>query len=191
MKSITLHTISIHLELSILAIRFSKFSHKTSQKLHDFSILWEKIFQVDNAMIRSSPLLHTANQKETKVFQGQYRNRLLLCNKKLNDLQQKSNLFAGITFRCCYTLEFAFNKYVDNIPLRKRNYEVNPEGENSAFIFTVCVKSVSCYHFKLACVILHMAVKEFFRNPLLKWKNRPFKFGKSVSTNLKIGAVYC
>ena len=35
-------------------------------------------------------------------------------------------------------------------------------GENSSFIFTVCVKSVSLYHFKLACIVLHMAIKEFF-----------------------------
>ena len=35
--------------------------------------------------------------------------------------------------------------------------------ENSSFIFTVCVKSVPLYHFKLACVVLQMAVKEFFK----------------------------
>ena len=34
--------------------------------------------------------------------------------------------------------------------------------ENSSFIFTVCVRSVPPYHFKLAFVILQMAVKEFF-----------------------------
>ena len=28
--------------------------------------------------------------------------------------------------------------------------------------FTVCVKSVPLYYFKLAYVVLHMAVKEFF-----------------------------
>ena len=28
--------------------------------------------------------------------------------------------------------------------------------------FLVCIKSVPCYHFKLAYVILQMAVKEFF-----------------------------
>ena len=35
-------------------------------------------------------------------------------------------------------------------------------GENSSFIFTICVKSVPRYHFKFAYVILQMAVKEFF-----------------------------
>ena len=40
--------------------------------------------------------------------------------------------------------------------------EANPADENSSFIFIVCVKSVPLYHFKLAYVILHMAVKEFF-----------------------------
>ena len=37
-------------------------------------------------------------------------------------------------------------------------------GENSSFIFTVCVKSGTLYPFKLACVVLHMAVKEFFKS---------------------------
>ena len=34
--------------------------------------------------------------------------------------------------------------------------------ENSSFNFTVFVKSVPLYQFKLAYVVLHMAVKEFF-----------------------------
>ena len=33
-------------------------------------------------------------------------------------------------------------------------------GENSSFIFAVGVRSVPSYHFKLAYVILYMAVKE-------------------------------
>ena len=40
--------------------------------------------------------------------------------------------------------------------------EADRAGENSSFIFTVCIKSVPFYHFKLACVLLHMAVKKFF-----------------------------
>ena len=43
----------------------------------------------------------------------------------------------------------------------KRTCQANQEGESSSFIFTVCVKSVPHYHFKLAYVILQMAVKEF------------------------------
>ena len=39
---------------------------------------------------------------------------------------------------------------------------VNQAAEKSSFILTVCVKSVPRYHFKLACVILQMAVKELF-----------------------------
>ena len=35
---------------------------------------------------------------------------------------------------------------------------------HSLFIFTVCVKSVPRYHFKLAYVVLQIAVKEFFEN---------------------------
>ena len=41
--------------------------------------------------------------------------------------------------------------------------EANPAGENSLFIFSVCVKSVQFYHSKLAYVVLNMAVKEFFK----------------------------
>ena len=41
--------------------------------------------------------------------------------------------------------------------------EANAAGENSSFIFTVCVKSVRLRHFKLAYVFLHVAVKEFFK----------------------------
>ena len=50
----------------------------------------------------------------------------------------------------------------------------NAVGGNSSFIFTVCVKSVSHYHFKLVYVIFHMVVKEFFETQLWKWRNRPF-----------------
>ena len=48
----------------------------------------------------------------------------------------------------------------------QKTCEANTAGENSSFIFTVCVKSVSLYHFKLAYVVLHMAVKEFFKTHL-------------------------
>ena len=44
----------------------------------------------------------------------------------------------------------------------KRTCEANPVGGNSSFIFIVGVKSVPLYHFKLAYVILLMAVTEFF-----------------------------
>ena len=44
----------------------------------------------------------------------------------------------------------------------ERTREANQAGENSSFTFTVCVKSVPRYHFKLAYVVLHMGVKEFF-----------------------------
>ena len=48
----------------------------------------------------------------------------------------------------------------------KRTCEVNPTGENSSFIFTVCVKSVPLDRFKLAYVVLHMAVKGAFETHL-------------------------
>ena len=44
----------------------------------------------------------------------------------------------------------------------QRACEANPAGENSSFIFTVCVESVPLYHFKLAYVFPHMPVKERF-----------------------------
>ena len=44
----------------------------------------------------------------------------------------------------------------------ERTREANAAGENSSFIFTVYDKSVPHYHFQLAYVALHMAVKEFF-----------------------------
>ena len=46
--------------------------------------------------------------------------------------------------------------------LIQRTCEANPVGENSSFIFIVCVKSVPLYHFKLAYVVLHIAVKKIF-----------------------------
>ena len=44
----------------------------------------------------------------------------------------------------------------------KRTCEANQAGENNSFIFIICLKSVPLHHFKLAYVVLHMAVKEFF-----------------------------
>ena len=44
----------------------------------------------------------------------------------------------------------------------QRTCEANAAGENSSFIFTGCIESAPLYHFKLACVVLQMTVKEFF-----------------------------
>ena len=44
--------------------------------------------------------------------------------------------------------------------------KANPLGENSSIIFTVCVKSVSLYDFKLVHVVLHKA--ENFSKPTYK-----------------------
>ena len=44
----------------------------------------------------------------------------------------------------------------------QKTCEANAAGENSLFIFTVYVKFVPFYHFKLDFVVLHMAVTEFF-----------------------------
>ena len=64
-----------------------------------------------------------------------------------------------------------FAKIAHKIPksknFSKRTCKANAAGENSSFIFTVCVKSVPHYHFKLAYVVLQMAVKEFFKTHTL------------------------
>ena len=44
-----------------------------------------------------------------------------------------------------------------------------------AHSFLVCVRSVPRYHYKLAYVILQMAVKEVFITHFQKWRNRSFK----------------
>ena len=59
-----------------------------------------------------------------------------------------------------------FNSHFQGGENRKRTCEANAAGENSSFIFAVCVKSVPLYRFKLAYVVLHMAVKEFFDHHL-------------------------
>ena len=46
----------------------------------------------------------------------------------------------------------------------QKTCEANPVGENSSLICAVCVKSVPLYHFHLACVVLHLAVKEFLES---------------------------
>ena len=46
--------------------------------------------------------------------------------------------------------------------VKQRTCEAKAAGENSSFIFIVWVKFVPFYHLKLAYVVLHMAVKEFF-----------------------------
>ena len=44
-----------------------------------------------------------------------------------------------------------------------RTCEAHAAGENSSFIFTVCVTSVPRYHFKLAYVVLNIAVKNVLK----------------------------
>ena len=43
-----------------------------------------------------------------------------------------------------------------------------------AHSFSVCVPSVPRYHFKLAYVVLNIAVKEFFETHFLKWRSGSF-----------------
>ena len=56
----------------------------------------------------------------------------------------------------------------------QKTCEANAASENSSLIFAACVKSVPLYHLKLAYVVLHMAVKEFFETYFQEWRNRPF-----------------
>ena len=44
--------------------------------------------------------------------------------------------------------------------MSERTCEANAAGENSSFIFTVCIKSVPHYHFKPADVVPQMAVSK-------------------------------
>ena len=49
---------------------------------------------------------------------------------------------------------------------------INPAGENSSFIFTVCIKAVPLYRFKFAYAGSKYVYQGIFRNPLLemeKW----------------------
>ena len=77
----------------------------------------------------------------------------------------------------------------------KRTCEANPTGENSSFIFTVCVKSVPLYHFKFAYVVLHMAVKStsgngeidrFNRALLIESFQLTLKFHSFIPSDMKI-----
>ena len=63
-----------------------------------------------------------------------------------------------------YCHDFFSQTHIHTILLyAKRICQANAAGENSSFIFTVCVKSVPRYHLKLAYVVLQMAVKEFLK----------------------------
>ena len=44
----------------------------------------------------------------------------------------------------------------------QRTCEANAASRNSPFIFTICIKSIEPYYFKLAYVVLHVAIKQFF-----------------------------
>ena len=81
----------------------------------------------------------------------------------MNISATKQNIFIKLE----QNLSYLYNPIKQgNVCLKERTCEANPAGENSSFIFTVCVKSVPLYHFKLAYVVLHMAVKEFFETHL-------------------------
>ena len=70
---------------------------------------------------------------------------------------ERSFLLKNCLLSYSYNTKTRFAVYVV-----ERNCEVNAASEISSFILTVCVKSVSRYHFKLAYVVLQVPVKEFF-----------------------------
>ena len=74
----------------------------------------------------------------------------------------------------------------------QRTCEANPGGENSSFIFRACVKSVPLYHFKLAYVVLHMAVKEFSKPTSKNGEIGPFNLSLFivVSADLEISLIH-
>ena len=63
--------------------------------------------------------------------------------------------------------------------------EANPAGENSIFISTVCVKSVPLYHFKLAYVVLHVAVKKLSKPTFNNGEIGRFNLESNFLTNLE------
>ena len=73
----------------------------------------------------------------------------------------------------------------------ERTCEANPAGENSSFIFTVCVKAVSLCHFKHAydsclCSSSTYSCQRLVLKPISKNGEIPyFKFFESFLTNLE------
>ena len=65
-------------------------------------------------------------------------------------------IYMNLTFTIFPITPCKFAGHVNVNP--QRTCEVNKAGENSSFIFTVFVKSVPRYHFKLAYVVLQMAI---------------------------------
>ena len=80
----------------------------------------------------------------------------------------------------------------------ERTCEANAAGENSSFIFTVCVKSVPLCHFKLAHVLYIWLSKKFSkhaskngeigrfnRSLLIESSQLTFKFHSLIPSNMK------
>ena len=82
---------------------------------------------------------------------------------------------ATVLLLCFFLEPFQQIHKTTNVPLIQRTcYKANQASENSSFIFTVCVRSVLRYHFKLAYVILQVAVKEFFETDFVNELDRSF-----------------
>ena len=65
----------------------------------------------------------------------------------------------------------------------ERKCEANPANENSSFIFTICLKSVPLYHFKLVYVIHHFKHGEIGRSNLDRHFLLTLKISRSVPLN--------
>ena len=70
---------------------------------------------------------------------------------KINDLYGEGNLKLALKEARNTDYNLSHFEYPREM---KRTCEADPAGENSSFIFTVCVKSVPPYHLKLAYVWL-------------------------------------
>ena len=96
-----------------------------------------------------------------KNWQGVLTTRLTLGGEVM--VPQDNSTLAFSTELLNYIIAFATQAKSGHYRVsQKRTCDANAVGENSSFIFTVCVRSVPCYRFKLAYVVLQMAVKIFF-----------------------------
>ena len=83
----------------------------------------------------------------------------LLNVQHLVPLVSKFQLILSIRFCLSHIQLFAQSSC--QVITSQRTCEVNRMGENRSFIFTLYVKTVQVYNFKLFCVVLHPSVKEF------------------------------
>ena len=90
-----------------------------------------------------------------KCFWGRHHSNMKTINTYKNDVSIWSRRFSALSYGKCSVTS-------------QRTCKANQAGENSSFIFTVCVKSVPRYHFKLAYAILYKWLSKNFSKPTSK-----------------------